>query len=91
MNGDTAYFMGYRPWYLVARTLHNLRRDRASIGLLHGYLVAFARRAPRMEDTAARDVLRTDQGFRQFLQRRREALGRTGSAKRSDHSRTGGE
>ncbi len=20
VNGDTAYFMGYRPWYLVART-----------------------------------------------------------------------
>ena len=32
-----------------------------------------------------------DQSFRHFLQRRREALGRTGSAKRSDHSRTGCE
>ena len=23
----TSYFMGYRPWYLIARTLHRLRRD----------------------------------------------------------------
>ena len=27
-NGDTAYFMGYRSWYLLARMLHHLRRTR---------------------------------------------------------------
>ena len=74
-NGDTAHFMGYRPWYLFARTLHHMRRHPAAFGLVYGYLSAAARRSPRLEDTGARAVLRGDQSFRQILRRRREALG----------------
>jgi poly-beta-1,6-N-acetyl-D-glucosamine synthase len=74
-NGDTAYFMGYRPWYLFARTAHHLRRDPSALALLFGYASAALRRSPRLEDSPARAVLRTDQSFRNLLHRRREALG----------------
>jgi glycosyltransferase involved in cell wall biosynthesis len=74
-NGDTAYFMGYRPWYLIARMLHRLRRDPAAFALLVGYASATLRRSPRLQDPRARAVLRRDQSFRYFLERRREALG----------------
>jgi glycosyltransferase involved in cell wall biosynthesis len=74
-NGDTAYFMGYRPWYLLARTLHHLPQEPAAFALLHGYASAALRRSPRLDDPPARSVLRSDQSFRNFLHRRREALG----------------
>jgi biofilm PGA synthesis N-glycosyltransferase PgaC len=75
-NGDTAHFMGYRPWYLLARTLHHARRDPAAVGLVYGYASAAARRSPRLSDDAARTVLRRDQSVRNVLRRRREALGK---------------
>ena len=74
-NGDTAYFMGYRPWYLLARTLHQVRRNPAAFGLVYGYLSAAVRRLPRLQDPEARAVLRKDQSFRNIIRRRREALG----------------
>ena len=74
-NGDTAYFMGYRSWYLLARMLHHMRRDPSAFALLLGYASAALRRTPRLEDPQARAVLRRDQSFRNFLHRRREALG----------------
>ena len=82
-NGDTAYFMGYRPWYLLARTLHHLRRDPSAFALLIGYASAAFRRSPRLEDRRAREVLRTDQSFRHLLHRRREALGLIDTPKES--------
>jgi glycosyltransferase involved in cell wall biosynthesis len=74
-NGDTAYFMGYRFWYLVARALHRVRRDRAAVGLIYGYVLAAVRRSPRLDDPGARAMLRSDQSFTKILRRRREALG----------------
>jgi poly-beta-1,6-N-acetyl-D-glucosamine synthase len=74
-NGETSYFMGYRPWYLAARTAHRLRHEPAALGLMVGYARAAVRRGPRMDDPAARAVLREDQSLRNFLRRRREALG----------------
>jgi hypothetical protein len=74
-NGELAHFVGYRPSYLVARTLHRARRDPTAVGLVVGYLASTARRAPRLADPAARAVLRRDQRARNLLRRRREALG----------------
>jgi biofilm PGA synthesis N-glycosyltransferase PgaC len=76
-NGDTAYFMGYRPWYLFFRTLHQVRRDPAAVALLYGYVSALARRSPRLPDPTARAVLRQDQSLRHIVRRRREALGKS--------------
>jgi poly-beta-1,6-N-acetyl-D-glucosamine synthase len=74
-NGETAHFMGYRPWYLVARTLYRMRRDPAAVGLIYGYLSASARHSPRLQDPRARAVLRADQSIGNLFRRRREALG----------------
>ena len=83
VNGETAYFMGYRPWYLLARTLHHMRRGPSALGLVFGFLSAAARRSPRLDDSGARAILRSDQSLRSILQRRREALGVSqGAAKR---------
>ena len=78
-NGDTAYFTGYRPTYLLARTAHRMRRDPAALALAVGYLSATARRAPRLDDPEARAILRSDQRLRNLFARRREARGRGGS------------
>jgi biofilm PGA synthesis N-glycosyltransferase PgaC len=75
VNGDTAHFMGYRPWYLLARTLHQMRRDPSAIALTVGYASAAARRSPRLDDPGARAVLRRDQSLGNIIRRRREALG----------------
>ncbi len=76
-NGDTAYFLGYRPWYLLARAAHQIRRDPAAFGLVVGYASARVRRSERLDDAGARAVLRSDQSIAQLLRRRREALGRS--------------
>lgn len=83
VNGETAYFMGYRPWYLVARALHNIRHDRAAAGLVAGFLCSAARRSPRLTDPGARRVLRADQHLLRLSDRRREALG-FGPRRRAD-------
>jgi hypothetical protein len=88
-NGDTAHFMGYRPWYLLARTLHNVRRDRAAVALVYGYLSAAARRSPRLMDPAARAVLRRDQSPVKILRRRREALGKVERTSRNTQTGSG--
>jgi glycosyltransferase involved in cell wall biosynthesis len=74
--GDTAYYMGYRPWYLVMRTLHQSRREVAALGMIGGYARAALARGPRWLNAAGRQVLRDDQSLGNLLQRRREALGR---------------
>ena len=74
-NGETAYFMGYRAWYLMARTVHRMRRDRAAIALLVGYVAAAVQGSDRLHDAGARAVLRRDQSLRYLLRRRGEALG----------------
>ena len=75
LNGDTAYFMGYRPSYLLFRTVHRMRRNPAALGLIYGYLSAAVRRSARMQDPESRAILRTDQSFKNLLRRRSEALG----------------
>jgi hypothetical protein len=74
--GESAHFMGYRTWYLVARTVHRIRREPAAVGLLWGFVASAVRRAPQLADEDARARLRQDQSVRHLLSRRREALGR---------------
>jgi hypothetical protein len=73
--GESAHYMGYRTWYLLARAAHNARREPAALAMILGFLDAAARRAPRYPDEAARQRLRRDQSVRKLLRRRREALG----------------
>jgi biofilm PGA synthesis N-glycosyltransferase PgaC len=75
-QGAGAYAMGYRPLYLVLRTLHRARRNPAAVAMIGGYVAAAMRHAPRMQDAEARTLLRNEQRLRNLPARAREALGR---------------
>jgi glycosyltransferase involved in cell wall biosynthesis len=76
-QGKTAYYMGYRPSYLLARTLYRAMREPHAIGMLVGYAGSAATRADRLPDKEARDSLREQQRLRELRARAREARGRT--------------
>jgi hypothetical protein len=65
--------MGYRPSYIVARTLHHALREPAALALLGGYATKAIRREPRLADPAARAFLREKQSLRNLPARMREA------------------
>jgi biofilm PGA synthesis N-glycosyltransferase PgaC len=75
-QGRGAHYMGYRPWYLVLRTLHRARREPAALAMLWGYGAAALRREPRCADEAVRARLRSEQSVSRLPLRMREARGR---------------
>jgi glycosyltransferase involved in cell wall biosynthesis len=75
-QGQAAYYLGYRFWYLALRALWNTRRDTGSLAMVYGYLLAAAKRAPRSKDESARSYLRRQQSFRTLRLRALEAAGR---------------
>jgi biofilm PGA synthesis N-glycosyltransferase PgaC len=75
-QGTLAHYIGYRPSYLLARTLHQARRNPAALAMLWGYLKAAATAQRRYEDERVRARLRDDQRLRRLPTRAREALGR---------------
>jgi hypothetical protein len=74
IQGEAAHFMGYRPSYLLVRTLYRMLREPAAIGLLAGYVRARARRKPRCADLELRAYVRSQQSLRNIPRRAREAL-----------------
>lgn len=79
-QGNAAYYLGYRPWYLVLRALWHLRREPAALGLVWGYALAALRREPRSSDADARAYLRQQQSPRRLRLRALEAAGRRSRA-----------
>ena len=75
-QGHAAYYVGYRPWYLVLRSLFNARREPAALGMIAGYAAAAVRREPRSHDADARAYLRRQQSVRSLRLRSLEATGR---------------
>jgi poly-beta-1,6-N-acetyl-D-glucosamine synthase len=75
-QGHAAYYVGYRAWYLVLRSLFNARRDPAALGMIAGFAAAFVRREPRSRDVDARAYLRRQQSMRSLRLRSLEATGR---------------
>ena len=75
-QGNAAYFLGYRPWYLVLRSLWHARREAAALGMIWGYAVAAAKRAERSTDEASLAYLRSQQSPRNLKRRALEAAGR---------------
>lgn len=61
LSGSAAWYMGYRPSYLLARSLYRSRRDRAALGLLWGYSRSAVARAPRCPEPGVIDALRSRQ------------------------------
>jgi glycosyltransferase involved in cell wall biosynthesis len=78
-QGRGAYYLGYRPTYLLLRTMHRARREPAAVAMLWGYTAGLLGREPRFHDTRARNLLRESQRLRNLRARAREASGRPAS------------
>jgi glycosyltransferase involved in cell wall biosynthesis len=74
--GRASHYMGYRPWYLVARALHHAKAEPAALALISGYAGAALRREPQCPDASVRAYLKKQQSLSALPQRMREALGR---------------
>lgn len=61
LSGRAAWYMGYRPSYLVLRSLYRSRADRAAVGLMWGYATGAVTRAPRCPDRRVIQALRSRQ------------------------------
>lgn len=75
-QGEAAYHMGYRPWYLAARALHNARSELAAVAMVPAYVARALRREERCSDASVLDFVRAQQTLRALPLRAREALGR---------------
>jgi glycosyltransferase involved in cell wall biosynthesis len=85
-QGETARFMGYRPSYLVLRTLYQATREPRALAMGWGYVRAALRGMPQLEDAAVRAHLREQQRLRSLGTRAREALGRNADTEGSSSS-----
>jgi biofilm PGA synthesis N-glycosyltransferase PgaC len=68
-QGRAAWYMGYRPSYLLLRTLYRVRRDPASVGMVLGYVAAGLERAPRHPEPAVVRHLRSTQRLGAVMRR----------------------
>jgi poly-beta-1,6-N-acetyl-D-glucosamine synthase len=67
--GRASWYMGYRPTYLVMRSLYRARREPAALAMVWGYAAAAARRAPRCPDQRLVRALRDSQRLGVALRR----------------------
>jgi poly-beta-1,6-N-acetyl-D-glucosamine synthase len=77
-QGELAYFLHYRPSYLLLRALHHGRREPAALAMVWAYLEAALRRGERCVDRDVVVHLRQKQRLRNLPHRAAEALGRNG-------------
>ena len=75
-QGALAWYLDYRPSYLLLRTLFRMGHDRSAVALLTGWMRAARRRDPRYPDLEVRRYLRSEQSLGRIPTRAREALGR---------------
>jgi glycosyltransferase involved in cell wall biosynthesis len=68
-QGRAAWYMGYRPSYLLLRTAYRSARDPAAVGMILGYLAAAAAREKRCPDADAVGQLRREQRLREVVGR----------------------
>jgi glycosyltransferase involved in cell wall biosynthesis len=73
-QGEANHYMGYRPLYLLAKTLFRSLRDPLAAGIAAGYLRAAAARAPRCADVAVRAFIRDQQRLSRLHLRAGESL-----------------
>ena len=77
-EGVAAYYMGYRPTYLLARVLWHARRDATALGMIWGWATALVGRERRCPDPAVRAYVRRQQSARYLARRLREVRRGTG-------------
>ena len=77
-EGDSAYYMWYRPSYMILRTLYRAvgLHDPAATGLAWGYARSALRRRPRHPEPGFRAFVRSIQSPTKWLSRAREITGR---------------
>jgi glycosyltransferase involved in cell wall biosynthesis len=75
IQGDMAHFMGYRPYYVVARSLYRALQAPSAVAMLWGYARAAVTGRPRCSDAGAIAQLRRQQSVRSLPARAREARG----------------
>jgi glycosyltransferase involved in cell wall biosynthesis len=75
-QGRAAHYLGYRFWYLTARSLFRARRGPTALGMLWGYTGSAIARRPVHPDAAVRAELRRRQALVALPTRIREAFGR---------------
>jgi glycosyltransferase involved in cell wall biosynthesis len=68
-TGRQAWYMGYRPSYLLLRALYRAREDAASVAMLWGYVSAAAAGAPRCPQPIVIDRIREGQRLRVVMRR----------------------
>lgn len=78
-QGEVAHYLGYRPAYLLVRTIFRAVSDPAASMMMVGYAGAALRRSRRHPDAELRQLLRRQQSLSQLRRRVGEALGREGS------------
>lgn len=74
-QGEAAYYMGYRPSYVLVRTLFRAAKDPAAAAMFWAFATSALRRAPRCADLDVRNYLQQKQRLRDLPMRKREALG----------------
>jgi hypothetical protein len=68
--GRQAWYMGYRPSYLVLRAAYRARRNPASMAMIYGYAAAAAGGDPRCPHPSVVDRMRDRQRLREVLRSR---------------------
>jgi len=68
--GRQAWYMGYRPTYLLLRSLYRARANFASIAMIWGYAAAAAAGEPRCPHPRVVDRVRAEQRLRLVLRNR---------------------
>jgi hypothetical protein len=71
-DGRAAWYMGYRPSYVIARAFYRSVSDAAALGILTGYVASAAARRPRYNDQRVRAFMRQKQSLRYLRARFRE-------------------
>jgi hypothetical protein len=74
IQGGAAHYMGYRPSYMLVRTLYRALQEPSALALLWGYAGAALRREPTCSDKEVRAYVRQAQSLRRLPVRVREAL-----------------
>ena len=69
--GRQAWYMGYRPSYLLLRALYRARENLAAVAMLWGYASAAATGAPRCPQSLVVDRIRAGQRLRVVMRRGR--------------------
>jgi glycosyltransferase involved in cell wall biosynthesis len=85
-HGDLAWYLGYRPSYLLLRTAFRACSDPSALATLYGWARAALRREPRYANQEVRWILREQQSMSQLPLRAREVLrSRSSSRDRGRH------